>query len=336
MPTSRPAFARVELLALLILLAAAVCLLPAAGARVRRAQRQGVCPEHLHTLTAALATMTQDDRFFPPSYAYGASTTGIAWNPLDQHLNNPIPVNGYVHWSGILLARGYVNDEVLFTCPSVLHGGAPAANPGPVAANWEPGQINDVGSTSPATLPHDRQAARMAYTANAAVLPRNNFLSGSVRSNVLLKPDAYWPPRWRHAPITQPARTTILTEFLVLPSGGWSSLYINSVCKSHRPITPFLGRSAGPDVYSEPDNGTAPHFMYPTAAAILPTNLLGPEMINDSDSVINAVGRHHTGETANFAFIDGSVRLSTPADSVRNRLWGDRFYTITGNSAVQP
>jgi len=50
---------------------------------------------------------------------------------------------------------------------------------------------------------------------------------------------------------------------------------------------------------------------------------------------VNAMGRLQPGGRAHLAMVDGSVVLRTPADSVADRLWGERFYSITGGDRVR-
>jgi prepilin-type processing-associated H-X9-DG protein len=110
-------------------------------------------------------------------------------------------------------------------------------------------------------------------------------------------------------------------------------------------VTPFIGGSSGTDVYSEPTFGNAAErFFYPTERDLLPSDRLGPGQIVSNASTLNAVGRHHEGSssattregqggfggTANFVFVDGHVERAHVRDTVRDRKWGRRFYSLTG------
>ena len=59
-------------------------------------------------------------------------------------------------------------------------------------------------------------------------------------------------------------------------------------------------------------------------------------MIEDANTTLNAVGRHHPGGTSNFVFVDGHVERMTVTESVSRRLWGTEFYSLTGNGLVDP
>lgn len=328
----RRGFTLIELLVVISIIALLIgILLPTLGS----AQKEGkavVCAANARTVAQAVqGHVNSGDNQFPPSYVYGDMQTGGTWRQEDQLLNNPIPVNGYVHWSYSLFSAGDAPIEA-FTCPSMEHGGAPRTNPGPEIENWEPGQVNDMGQSmgSESRYPEDRQAPRMAYTGNAAIFPRNKFTqSGGGRRNVLV----------RDTSLQFPQRTILSTEFL--NRNEWKSLSDgNGVIKSHRPLTPFVGGSSGSNVYAEPAFGNLPRFFYPNEETIYTFKQIPESVIDDAQSTLNAVGRHHPGGdkeyggTANFSFADGHVERMTVLQSIRERKWGDRFYSITGQNLV--
>lgn len=317
-----------------------------------RASRANVCMLNLGTIAAATNRFAIDSRQMPPSYVYGAGPNGTQWNLQDQQVSNPNPANGYVHWSGMLTSGGYTQGSAVYQCPDVPSGGAPNTNPGPVAADWDAGQVNDVGSGPAPALPNDRQAKRLAYTANAALMPRNKLVAGSTpRHAVLVGVNGKRGPVTRGAgtgtgigdesagssgPINDPSNTILMTEFGFLASGGWSTIANTTsglLMKSHRPVTPFVGMSSGTDVFNEPNSPTIARFRYPTAGEIAP---LSPGVLTSGNSELSAVGRHHAGGTAFFSFTDAHVELSTVEATVSGRRWGDRFYSISGNNAVRP
>ncbi len=329
---SERGFTLIELLVVVSIIAILIgILLPTLGA----AQREGksvVCAANSRTVAQAVQShVNSAGGQYPPSYVYGSGQTGGSWRPEDQVLNNPSPVNGYVHWSFALFESGEANPEA-FRCPSLENGGAPRTNPGAEPDDWEQDQSNDLGQTagSQARFPQDRQAPRMAYTGNAAIFPRNKFTqSGGGRRNVLV----------RDATLQAPQQTILSTEFF--HRQNWKSLADgNGVIKSHRPVTPFVGGSAGTDVYAEPMLGSRPRFFYPNEESIYALRQVPNSVITDAQSMLNAVGRHHPGGdkefggTANFSFADGHVERMTVLQSIRERKWGDRFYSISGLNLV--
>lgn len=323
-------FTLIELLVVIAIIALLIgILLPSLGS-ARQTARTLKCGASQRSVAQAVAVYQTNSRYFPPHYVYGRNPEGIDWRTEDQITSNPNPGNGYVHWSYSLFTDGSAPEDA-FKCPTVPNGGAPATNPGPESKNWEENQLNDLGGGVGAATPNDRQVKRTAFTGNGAIFPRNKFTgSPGSRLNKFVK----------DADIEFADRTILLTEFLARPQ--WASLRVNGVIKSHRPITPFVGVSSGGDVYSQTNSsGPIAPFRYSTENEIMSDDQTVPEgVIDDADSPMNAVGRHHPGKTskggtANFAFIDGHVEQSNVLKTVQDRKWGEKFYSLSGDVRVQ-
>lgn len=326
--SGRLAFTLIELLVVVSIISLLIgILLPTLG-NARDQAKMMRCGTGARTIGQAVITHESESGNIPPAYVYGQDQVGGRWRQEDQQASNPTPANGYIHWSWALFGGGSDAPEEAFQCPAVEHGGAPRTNPGPNADDWEVDQVNDMGSSEPSQFPLDRQVGRMAFTGNAAIFGRNKYAQDTLRKNQIV----------RSASISEPARTSLATEFLF--SRGWASLQENQVIKSHRPVTPFVGGASGVNVFQEPTSGAIPRFFYPQDSAILEKKQLGDGMIADGNSTLNAVGRHHPGGdeiyggTANFVFLDGHVETMTVLQSIRERKWGDRFYSLTGPNAV--
>ena len=172
----------------------------------------------------------------------------------------------------------------------------------------------------------------MAFTGNGAIFPRNKFGANvtSPRKNRFVK----------DSEIQLPSQTILITEYFF--NGTWDALtapgaQTQTAIKSHRPITPFEGLT-GSDVYLEPtQGGNIARFQYPNLNELLLEAQVGLGAINGQNgTILNAVGRTHKGMkdkyggAANFAYCDDHVELSTVAQTITKRRWGDKFYSLTG------
>jgi len=328
------AFTLIELLVVIAIIALLIgILLPSLGA-ARQAARQTKSLANVRSVVQGVAAYASvGKQLYPPHYVYGKDENGLEWDYEDQQTSNPSPNNGYVHWSYALFSGGAVNEES-FQSPGMPSGGAPATNPGSNPKDWETGQVNDLGGSVGAATPNDRQVKRIAFVGNAAIFPRNKFYSSSgERKNELVS----------DAAIFNPSKVILVSE--LNPDKGYQALRVGDVFKTHRPVTPFVGVSAGVDVYSEPA-GASPQgrFRYPTESEILSLeNIPAGAIDSGTDSTLNAVGRfwgksQKTGDggTTNFGFVDGHAENITLKETIKNRLWGDKFWSISGDDRVIP
>ena len=330
----RGGFTLIELLVVIAIIALLIgILLPALG-KARLAAQASVASNNARQVVLGVSIYVTSNDIFPPSYVYAAEDNGATWKFEDQLEHNPHPSTGYLHWSWALFggdAGGGSIPEEAFEDPAVTSKGAPRTNPGKEIKDWEDGQQNDLGQTAPADLPRDKQARRMAFTGNAAIFCRNKFNINAQRQNRLVNASAV------DATAKGGSGTILVAEFYD-NKDSWSSLWkdrTNPTVKSHRPITPFLGRSAGTDVYSEPARGGVPRFVYPAQEDLLSDDELQKQrgQIENSLTTLNAVGRHYGG-ASEFGFVDGHVEQLTVQQTVKNRLWGDRFFSLTGFNKV--
>lgn len=325
----RRGFTLIELLVVIAIIALLVSILLPALSSARREAQATKAASNIRNV--ALAVFQYNATFrgrMPPAYFYGSDTRTES-SILSQQLDsNPNPNNGYIHWSSLLFDDSSRGTEA-FQSPAAPRGGAPATNPGPNAQNWESGQTNDVGGSTPSDPPYDRQAGRVAFSPNGAIIPRNKF-NKSPRANRLPS----------DAEIFSSSSTILICEFATY-NGNWNAIFEGTTSKSHRPISPFVPTS-GSNVYNEPSTaGSFPRYRYPELAEILTSEQLQANpnnLISEAQpSNLNAVGRHYGGGksayggTSNFAFVDGHVERLNIVDTVKKRLWGDKYYSLTGN-----
>jgi prepilin-type N-terminal cleavage/methylation domain-containing protein/prepilin-type processing-associated H-X9-DG protein len=328
----RHAFTLIELLVVVAIIALLISILLPSLSSARKQARAIKCAANMRDVGLAFAGYLAEDRgIYPPSYVYPYNDAGD-WDPARQEKSRPY---GYNHWSWFLYNRGSVK-ESLFTCPEMPNGGVPRTNPGPERGDWEGGQSDQTGSGPPGVLT-DKQARRIAYTANAAIVTRNKFtaiLSGNPdRKNQCVNES--WIKGGRGV--------ILVTEFYhnwkaceVVDTDGGGAL----VVKSHRPVSAFWNIGSSADEYQSSLGGG---FQYGNQAranyGLLPASALEDKQgvidgIDDSPEV-SVVGRHHPGGdelggTANFLYVDGSVARKTILQTMRGREWGQKFYSLTG------
>lgn len=334
----RSGFTLVELLVVVSIIALLISILLPSLRGARESAKATQCGTNLHHVGQAMAIYTSESGgTFPVSYLYPKDAAGN----YDLRNADPAKPYGYAHWSWYLYASGKVNDDG-FQCPSFEKGGAPRTNPGPIARNWEVGEQSDQdGRTEPNTHSlEDKQASRMAYTANAALVPRNKFtrlLSGGQRVNQYVN----------ETKVKRAGGTILATEFIknwkAITKPGSSGNAPES--RSHRPINPFYHVGTQYNEYTT----TAPGFIYGLpddqktyGLATYDRALKLTSSLDHESGVmqVNAVGRHHPGGnkvmggTANFLFVDTHVERLTVLETMERRMWGDRYYSVDGDNKV--
>ncbi len=325
-------FTLIELLVVIAVIALLVGILLPSLSGARKEARAVQCASNARQVALGVSTYASDSKgFIPPSYVYAAEANSARWVLADQRDQGTgfDPPFGYIHWSFFLFDSGGVPGSA-FECPDAFNKGAPPTNPG-LLGESEPGQTSN-------PQVEDKQVKRLAYTGNAALFPRNKFVSDNAgeRKNRLVTTSGV------DASARGSSKTILATEF-ISTTNHIALRETGGIMKSHRPVTPFIS-SNGNDIYGTPDdNGNVARFAYPGINEIVPLDQLSQEGVLTGQSglsVLNAVGRTHPGGdagkayggTANFAFVDGHVERTTVRETISKKLWGDRFYSLTGRN----
>ncbi|MFA6133017.1 MAG: DUF1559 domain-containing protein [Phycisphaerae bacterium] len=328
------AFTLVELLVVISIIAMLIAILAPSLAGVKDLAKAAVCSSNLRNVGLAVNVYSTTYKVFPASYVYPNNPDG-SFNLLDQPADHPY---GYLHWSYALYNMGQSTNFNAFQCPGITNGGAPRTNPGPQAGDWGDGQVDQNGQSTPNALT-DFQAPRVAFAANAALMPRNKFttaLSGGQRINQFVSPDRVGGT----SGVILSAEIESWPAMAIQEGGGL-------LLKSHRPINPFTHVGAGTNEYAAPLN--TPGFIY-GAAGSTDSGLLSYDQTKEMQGLIdgsagaeiNTVARRHAGGNdkyggaANFLYCDGHVDRKTVKATLAGREWGDRYYSLTGANQVLP
>jgi prepilin-type N-terminal cleavage/methylation domain-containing protein/prepilin-type processing-associated H-X9-DG protein len=352
---SAKGFTLVELLVVIGIIAVLIGILLPALSKARSAANAIKCGSNLRSIGQGLAQYVSDyNGFYPIAYDY--------YHALPLATPYTQANEGYVHWSSYIYGRKDLTQSYpamfattvgweAFTCPSIEGGGLPAAIPG--KDNMDPGQpIDPVYPAAADGLHPDRQAPRLAYTANEAIMGRNKFTLNIYQGNVRTYQYV------RASRIKHSAATILVTEFNQdwhVVSDGSDADPGTIVCKSHRPVNAYesIATIESPGAYKLDLAGNLTKY---NIVRVDPSFLTAnPSILNvqpgSTQTSLDWVGRNHgsakignlnyrTGNgksgvrtgwnfgTSNFLYCDGHVELKNIADTLSPWEWGDEMYSL--------
>jgi prepilin-type N-terminal cleavage/methylation domain-containing protein/prepilin-type processing-associated H-X9-DG protein len=316
----RGGFTLIELLVVIAIIALLVSILLPSLNTARDLAKRSVCMGNMKAAGTSTQIWAADRGKFPPSYWYPASDTS-SFDIDDHDASKPY---GYLHWSYMVMGDGIRGD--VFTCPAIDGGGPPRTNPGSKKGDWEPGQRDDNGQTGPNDYV-DKQPNRMAFTANAAIMPRNKmkrYYKNYQRHNRLVSPEE----------VESASNEILLTEW----NENWQTVGIGGLSKSHRPVLGITNDAAGGGdwMYNQPTHRGLFAKHHKKDDIIPYDDVLQAQNLIESTCQLNCVGRHHPGGgsddeyggVTNFTYVDGHVETKHLRDSLDQ--WGSAFYSLTG------
>ena len=312
-PYARHGFTLLEMVVILgILTVLVVLLLPSLGAARDQAGRVQ-CVANLRALGGAAMTHALDHQgFYPAAFSYrGTRISGSVQTPAS-------PMQGYTHWSGVLLREGLLGESAL-KCPAFRRGGLPPANT--TDGNLDEGQCSE----TPGIV--DDQAPRCAYSVNQALFAAHHMVSGFQGAVRPCRPV-------RVLSVVSPAETIAATEW----NTDWKMLAEpgTRVCRSYLPVHGFLG--LGPQLSGNRTDTRrfgSPRICWAAMRRVTLSDLSpSPSPPGANLTRLDWVGRNHAkkgvvgSRTSNFLYADGRVANTTIFDTVRPFQWGREFLSL--------